>query len=194
MTVERNLGVSGPLCAAAAKRLIVELDPKWCCSSSPHAARERITRRAHPSLLRLLTTAPRVPTLGHIKPPRMDMDGPWLEDLLSFVHCIPTWEAPSPQESRWMHKWDITREQLPQGAPHRKLDHHVMCLAVYYCLPCTCCVHVALQHNTAQHSTARTQNIGHSSACWHAGEHRPSVCARVPCGGGDTHDGLLLPS
>lgn len=88
---------------------------------------------------------------------------------------------------------EMIRERLSQilGAPHRKLDHRVMCLAVYYRLLCTYnCVHVALQHNTAQQETDRRPFVGMLASTGPVCE----ACERVPCGGGDTHDGLLLRS
>lgn len=96
-----------------------------------------------------------------------------------LAHCIPSWEAPSLQESRWMHQWgDDPREALPnsrraasQIRPSRNVSGCVLSSAMHIYN----CVHVALQHNTAQ----QEKIAGHSSACWRAQARcvkRVSVC------------------
>lgn len=81
--------------------------------------------------------------------------------------CVPTWEAPSLQESRWMHQWGHhPRASLPRRAASqiRPSCNGPGCLLLS-AMHLLYCARVALQHHTAQqHSTTQ-----------HDTEHRPFV-------------------
>lgn len=64
--------------------------------------------------------------------------------------------------------------QARQCAPHRKLDHHVMYLSWLCTIVCHAHTASMLHCNITQHR--KTQNIGHSSACWQAQAQVVSMC------------------